>query len=128
MASYALNHQVIPSKSPYSDDALLARHLDDLVRFVELASKDGIPVWIAPIDIASGEQFAARYARFEERALARGLPVLSLAETFEGRDRRELRVNRLDGHPSGLANRLAAEALAKQIVDALASGEANDQR
>jgi hypothetical protein len=47
MAIYALNHQVIPSKSPYSDDAVLARHLDDLVRFVELASKDRLPVWIA---------------------------------------------------------------------------------
>ncbi len=126
MASYALSDEVNPPKSPYSDDAILERHLDDLTRFVELASKDGTPVWITPFDISGGEHFASRYARFQERALARELPVLSLAEAFKGHDRTTLRVNRLDGHPNGLANRLAAEAIAAQIAHTLAPREAGE--
>jgi hypothetical protein len=66
IASYALSDEPGLSNSPYAHDAILDRHLDDLTRFVEFASMDDIPLWIAPFDIAPGKHAAARYARFQE--------------------------------------------------------------
>jgi hypothetical protein len=128
MLSYSLSDEPTPAKSAYTDNAILDRHLDDLVRFVELASRGGVPVWIVPFDVAGGDggRGEAHYKRFRERALERGLPVLSLAETFKGHDRSALRVSGLDGHPNRLANRLAAETLVVPIAGALAPAAAGD--
>jgi hypothetical protein len=124
MATYQMSDELSPSEKGYANEALVDRHFDDLERFVELASSEGVPVWIAPFDVkaSDGGRFAARYEHFRERALARGLPVLNLGRTFDGYDRALLRVNRLDGHPNALANRLAAEDLVVPIASALASG------
>lgn len=125
LATYALSDEPTPSERAYADDAILDRHLDDLERFVELAARGNVPVWIAPLDVAAsdGGRFAARYERFVRRATARGLPILSLADAFDGEDRADLRVNRLDGHPNARANRLAAARLIGPMVEALASRE-----
>jgi hypothetical protein len=128
LASYAMSDDLTPSERAYADDAILDRHLGDLARFVERASRGGTPVWIAPFDVAArdGNRFADRYERFVSRAAARGLPVVSLAGAFDGEDRADLRVNRLDGHPNARANRLAAEKLAPILAAALDPGGAPD--
>jgi hypothetical protein len=42
--------------------------------------------------------------------------VLSLETAFNGYRYRDLVVNRLDGHPNALANRLAAEVVAAELL------------
>jgi hypothetical protein len=54
-----------------------------------------------------------------DRALARGLPALSLSGAFAGHAPASLTVNRLDGHPNGRANRLAAQALLAPLASSL---------
>ena len=121
LASYALTDELSPSELAYADDVILNRHLDDLAHFVELASEGGVPVWIAPFDVATsgGGRFAARYARFVARATERELPVLSLERAFDGEEGADLRINRLDGHPNARANELAALRLAVPMASAL---------
>jgi hypothetical protein len=130
MAIYGMSDEFTPIENAYADEVVVDRHLDDLERFVELASSEMVPVWIAPFDVnaSDGGHFAARYEHFRERALARGLPVLNLGRAFDGYDRALLRVNSLDGHPNALANRLAAESLVAPIASALAPGSTGGGR
>lgn len=48
MARYAASDQPLPSQRAYADGDLLDRHLDDIERFVRIASRGEVPVWIVP--------------------------------------------------------------------------------
>lgn len=106
---------------PYADSALLARHLDDLSRFVALARQTGAVVGIVPFDhaVTLSAAIRRRYTTFVTRARTGGLPIWSLDGAFDGVGFSQLTVNSLDGHPNGLANRLAAEAVVEQVTAAL---------
>lgn len=110
-------YQFWPSQSigpdPYMNRALVARHLQDVVRFVKIASQDGATVRVVPFEIDPGTQFRVRYQRFLEQAAEAGLPICSLQHTFDGYSLRQLTVSPLDGHPNELADRLAADAVAQ---------------
>jgi hypothetical protein len=103
---------------PYRDDSLIARHMEDLARFVSVASAAGAGAVVVPFDnqVGAGEQPRSRYDAFVRRAEALGVPVCGIAAAFANRDSAELRVNSLDGHPNELANRLAAEAAVSCLV------------
>src|SRR5690349_17479489 len=60
-----------------------------------------------------------RYDTFVSRARAVGVPVWPVNGAFDGFDFSALIVNKLDVHPNELANRLAAENAAPQIVATL---------
>lgn len=99
---------------PYADSALVARHLADVRRFVELARASGAEVAVVPFDVAvrADESIRRRYARFVSAAGAAGVPVISLERAFDAQPFADLTVNELDRHPNALAHRLAAEAAA----------------
>ena len=99
---------------PYEDDALLAKHMRDLARFVQIARTGGTPALIVPMDISitASERRRQRLDRFLQTARAHGLPVCAVEAAFEGHRYPELRVNALDGHPNELANLLIAKATA----------------
>ena len=128
LVSYALADDLTPSQSAYDDAPVIDRHLGDLARFVDRASRGGVPVWIVPFDLNAGLEGppGARYRRFVTAAEERGLPVLSLEGAFEGEDRMALWVNRLDAHPNARAHGLAAEWLAPAIADDLSRREEAD--
>lgn len=96
--------------SPYDDEDLLKRHLTDLRRFVSLANEHGAEVRIVPFSFQSVQSQHTRYRRFVQLAMDFDLPVCSLEGAFEGHSPEVLHVNKLDGHPSAYANRLAVEA------------------
>jgi len=60
-----------------------------------------------------------RYDAFVGRATAVGLPIWRVDRAFDSLPLSVLTVNRLDAHPNPLANRLAAEAAAPALLDAL---------
>lgn len=102
----------------YDDSALVARHLEDLARFVAIADSAGVPIVIAPLDPATGADSAARwrYDSFVDRVRARGLPIISIAHAFDGVPIKQYTVSSLDGHPNAIGHRLAAEAAAPQLL------------
>jgi hypothetical protein len=104
----------------YADSALLARHIDDLGRFVSLARQTGAVVGIVPFDhaVTLSAAIRRRYQTFVSRARTGGLPIWSLDGAFNGVEFSQLTVNSLDGHPNPLANRLAAAAVVEQVTAA----------
>ena len=60
-------------------------------------------------------RFLERYRRFEQAAVAHGIPVWSLETAFDGHAWPELVVNRLDNHPNELSNALMARAIAERF-------------
>jgi len=118
-ASLAMNQDA------YADSAMLAVHLKDVGRFVALAQQGGALVGIVPFDHsgtlagALGSANRHRYDTFVSRARAVGLPVWPVNGAFERFDFSALIVNKLDVHPNELANRLAAENVAPQVVATL---------
>ena len=104
--------------SPYDDDSLLARHMEDLGKFVAIARAGGSAVLIVPYDnsIEASPALAEQYRHFLNAARSHGLPACSLADTFKDLPVKSLRVNSLDGHPNAAANRLAAAQAAACIV------------
>ncbi len=97
--------------STYLDDALLHRHNEDLIRFVALAKEHGSDVRIVPYIHQIGDLDRNIYKRFVDEAHMAGLPLCSLEKAFAGYSIESLRVNSLDGHPNGLANRIAVETV-----------------
>ena len=83
-ASYSLQGGSGDRRSSYEDPELLEQHLDDLARLVEVASRDGTPVWIVPFDLTAirSEAAATRYRAFIGTLLERGLPALDLSTGF----------------------------------------------
>ena len=112
-----------PVADPYSDSAVVDRHLDDLTRFVERGTSSGAVVTIVPVDIAvtADPAFRRRHDEFVDRARTRGLPILSVAGAFANIEFSRLAVNSLDSHPNELAHRLAAEAAGDQLLMVLRS-------
>lgn len=51
-----------------------------------------------------------------ETSISLGIPALDLFPYFEGRDPNELRISPLDGHPRGEGHRIAAEAIASDLL------------
>jgi hypothetical protein len=113
-----------PAADPYGDPAILSAHIADLAAFGTRATSGGARWAIVPFDISvvASPASAERYRHFVEAATAAGLPVLSLAQAFEGRAFERLAINRLDGHPNSESNRLAAEAVAAQLATRLTAG------
>jgi lysophospholipase L1-like esterase len=107
---------------PYMNNALVSRHLQDVARFVAMASQAGTTVLVVPFEIDTTPQFRKRYAHFIQNAVAAGLPLCSLEHTYDGYQPPQLTVNALDGHPNELANRLAAETVVKCLAPSLHTG------
>ena len=101
---------------PYMNRELVARHLQDVVRFVRIAAQNGATVKVVPFEIDPGTQFRVRYQRFLEQATEAQLPICSLQHTFERYNLRELTVSPLDGHPNEFADRLAADTIAQCLA------------
>jgi hypothetical protein len=102
----------------YSDSALVDRHLADVARLLDLAGRRGANVYLLPVDptVVLGGRQEERYRAFVRMAGRHGMPVVPVDSAFATYSPSELRVNRLDWHPSVTANRLAAEILARTIA------------
>lgn len=103
---------------PYRDSALLERHIGDLSRFVSMGVEAGASVVVVPFEISTvvDAEVRSRYKSFVERTIKAGIPALSIENAFTGHQYDQLTVNTLDRHPNEHANRLAAEAVGKQLV------------
>lgn len=95
----------------YFDPGTLDAHVEDLARFAAHARRAGASVIVAPFDqsVATHPAGRKRYEVFLDAARSGGIPLCSMLHAFDGHELATLRLNRLDGHPSILANRLAVE-------------------
>jgi lysophospholipase L1-like esterase len=111
--------------SPYFNDSLLDRHMEDLKRFVASASQSASVVTIVPFDatVAFLSDSRAQYRRFVEAARRVDLPVLSIESAFDGYRREQLTINALDAHPNERAHALAAEASGAMMVASIVREE-----
>jgi len=102
---------------PYADPALLSEHLGALAEFTRIARDAGVEARLVPVDLTVRleARFLERYRRFEQAAVAHGIPVWSLETAFDGHAWPELVVNRLDNHPNELSNALMARAIAERF-------------
>lgn len=108
---------------PYEDSTLVLRHLEDISKFVEIAEMGGASVWVVPFDIAvvSEDKRLARYERFVSQAKGLEIPVLPIDPEYNGFQFSQLVVNKFDAHPNERANRIAAEGVAKIIIDEISN-------
>ncbi len=113
--------------SPYLNDETLSAHMKDISRFVQIGRDAGAHVLIVPYDIYldSDDRVDRRYDHFLATAESHQLPVCDMRGVFEGTPPQQLRVNWLDNHPNGLANRLTAARTADCIRDQLSAIEPN---
>lgn len=113
--------QSVSTLDVYRTPAVLARHLADLERFVQIADSAHVRVWIVPIDLGvpTVPDLTDRYRTFLQATRETGLPVLSLAEVYAGQRLDDLVVNTFDAHPNALGVRLAVEAIAPRILRAM---------
>ena len=104
--------------APYRDTAAVRTHVADLARFVSMAQASGANAVIVPLDpmTATDDRARDRYARFVNLVRSANLPIWSLEGVFEGRSLADITVNRLDGHPNALANRLASERVSAEAL------------
>ena len=102
----------------YRDPDSLKQHLDVLVQMQQMTEAAGIVFRLVPFDVATqrAQPYADRYQRFVQACRERGLPVWSMARTFDGFAFAALTVNHWDRHPNELAHRLAGEFLAEQVL------------
>jgi hypothetical protein len=107
-----------------NDDALVARHLEDVRRLIAKARGIARVALVVPFDISvrARTDRRDRYDRFVCAAARAGLPVVSVRDALEGHDFASLRVNDLDAHPNELANRLVAAKLAPIVREAMSTG------
>jgi hypothetical protein len=115
----------VTESDPYDNEVTLDAHLEALERFFALCREGTAEARLIPFDtgVQSSPTLAARYERFVKRATERGIPVWSLANAFRGRSYQELRVNALDGHPNGLANKLAADVVLERFRAEFLTGD-----
>jgi hypothetical protein len=101
----------------YRDSAMLARHFDDLHRYVDAASRDGAAAVIVPFEVAgvADSAIASMYDHFVRRGLEAGLPIVRIDSAFRGRSLDELTLNAKDRHPTALAHHLAAAAAVDRL-------------
>lgn len=106
------------SIDPYADDSLLALHFQDVSTFLNIARGNGAFVRVVPynLSVILGDEFRSRYVNFIQAAVASHVPVWSLESVFDNFDYSQLVVNNLDRHPNELANRIAAEDIAKRLI------------
>ncbi len=112
----------VDSESPYSQDAVLERHFEDLDRFVALASSLGTTVAIVPFDIrvAASQPISEQYYHFIRAAQAYGLPIWPAGpKVFSTYSYKDLVVNKLDSHPNAVAHQLLAAHIARPLQLAL---------
>lgn len=109
---------------PYFDAAVLARHMDDVKRWVDRGEASGATVVVVPFDagVIAEEQLVRRYRTFFEAAEAAGLPLCSLEHAFDGRPYDAVTVNKFDRHPNELGHRLGAEAAARCLLARMPAG------
>jgi hypothetical protein len=122
LAYQAAAHEGQPYEDPYHNDAILARHLRDVSRFVSVASQTGALVAIVPFDIkiAASPAHRDRYTHFVHAATAHGLPIWPAGpEVFAGHAYNDLIVNKLDSHPNALAHHLLAARIVQPLHGAL---------
>ncbi|MDH3591621.1 MAG: SGNH/GDSL hydrolase family protein, partial [Planctomycetota bacterium] len=102
---------------PYLDDALLARHLDDLKSFVDLARQGGARAVVVPFDLRTvlGEPHLGRCLRLVAEATKRGIPVIDPSSAFKGHDFASITANPRDSHPNGKGHGLVAAYLAEHL-------------
>ena len=105
------------SSDPYLDHSILKHHLQDISKFVKLASQHGAFVRVIPfaIDIMFEDSLRDRYQTFLEKCKASNIPVWSIENVFDDFQFSQLVVNDMDAHPNELANRVAAEEIAKLL-------------
>ncbi len=118
----SLRHQAAPAGSdPYADEALVAAHLQDVGRFVDIARQAGARVAMVPIDIGVVAEpgLRERYRRFVGHAEGAGIPLWSIEDAFDGMEYASLYVNTFDHHPNARAHQMAAMYAARQAVAAL---------
>jgi hypothetical protein len=110
-----------PRDDAYADTSVVRIHLADLARFVTTAVTAGAIVGIVPVDpsVVGSRGARRRYESFVDRALAGGLPIWRMDSAFHGFTMTQLAVNRLDGHPNELANRLLATAILPRVLHEL---------
>jgi hypothetical protein len=98
----------------YDHPNLLARHMKDVRRFVDIARQTGARVLVIPfsIRVVDSSLWRTRYHLFLEQARADGVPICSLAHAFDGYHYTQLDVSEFDGHPNALANHIAARVVA----------------
>ena len=107
-------------KSPYLDELILKKHLEDINTFFNLANNKKIFAKLIPFDISIAlkkNEYKIRYNLFCEAAIERGISVLSLEKAFYGYNYTKLIVNNLDRHPNELANKIAAKYSAKKLLE-----------
>jgi hypothetical protein len=104
----------------YSNPTLMARHLTDLARFVDIGHQAGATVVVVPFDFSFSVQQRAllRYQDFLRQTQARGIPVCSLEHAWDGIPYRNLSVSSTDGHPNEIADHLASEVITKCLLAA----------
>ncbi|WP_447598974.1 SGNH/GDSL hydrolase family protein [Nitrospira sp. Nam80] len=111
-----------PYEDPYNNEAILDRHLQDVSRFVSVASRTSAIVAIVPFDIkiVASPAHRDRYRHFVHAAMTHGLPVWPAGpEVFARHAYSDLIVNKLDSHPNAIAHQLLAARIANPLHSVL---------
>ncbi len=102
----------------YNDANVWSVHEQDLLRIVDLANNNDIPLVVVVFPLLVDLDWSRP---FEEKVVhllrGRGVPVIHLSEKISGRDHRELVVNNLDAHPSVSLHAEVASLLRAQLTD-----------
>jgi hypothetical protein len=117
-ANWTIQPSMEEELAPYSDSGTMSQHLRDLAEFVKIASKVTPTVRVVHFDfrMVQNRDYRPVYDNFIHQSLAAGIPTWTLNDVFEKYTNAELRLNRYDGHPNALANRIAAKRVAELIL------------
>ncbi|HQU15016.1 MAG: hypothetical protein B7Z66_13880 [Chromatiales bacterium 21-64-14] len=101
-------------RDPNGKDSVAAQR--ELERFLDICRRHGVPVGIILFpeltsNLLHGYPLGFLMDRVLALCRARGIPCVDLRPVYAGRPPAELHVDRFDGHPSALANRLAERAV-----------------
>lgn len=109
----------------YRDPELVRRHLDVLSQIQQTSESGGATFRVLPFQLHGDEQDRQRYSKFVRACQARGLPVWSMENVFDGRPYETLFVNHRDRHPNELANRLVGDYLSARVAELMAAQGTN---
>ena len=103
---------------PYKDSDMVARHIEDIKRFVATGQEAGASVWVVPFDITVVEDqyMRDRYRTFSDQLIAAGVPTVPLNPDYDGHSLTELTVNRYDAHANEMVYRIISEEVAEQLL------------
>jgi hypothetical protein len=100
----------------YRDQAILARHLEDLGRFVAYARERNIPLVVVLFpfltDLERSREYVEPVADF---LVGRNVPVIDVTDLVSALPARSRIVNSNDAHPSVLVHTLVADALSEHM-------------